>query len=166
MTSFLDGVIKRINRYISKNRSSDCNNCPYYELHRNDYQNYQEDNKYNNRNDYQEDIKTSVAKLIKENEKYFTYEIERSTFDCITNNNGRMKTLGYSHRVAYEIFEKYGVFMYVSDLRTYINSPGRVKYELQRLICTYGIEKVTEEIAMYMKNNYPRKFGINVVCEQ
>jgi predicted DNA-binding protein (UPF0278 family) len=77
-----------------------------------------------------------------------------------------MKTLGYSHRVAYEIFEKYGVFMYVSDLRTYINSPGRVKYELQRLICTYGIEKVTEEIAMYMKNNYPRKFGINVVCEQ
>jgi hypothetical protein len=162
MAHFLDRIIKRVRGYISKKNSSDCNDqCPYYKLYRNDYQNYQI-----NRNNCHEDIKISIERLIKENEKYFTYEIERTTFDCITCGSRRTKTMGYSHRVAYEIFERYGIFIYVSDLGAYINSPAYVKYELRKLICIYGIEKVTEEIAIYLKNNYPQRFGISIVCKQ
>ena len=71
--------------------------------------------------------------------------------------------MGYCHKIAYEVFEKYGIFMYVNDLVTYINSPRQVRYELQRLINRFGIEKVTEEIAIYLKNNYPQRFGISIV---
>lgn len=162
MTYFWDRVIKTIKGGISKKNSSDCNDhCPYYKLYRDDYQNYQI-----NRDDCHKDIKVSIEKLIKENEKYFTYEIERTTFDHITCDSKRLKTMGYSHRVAYEIFERYGIFIYVSDLGMYINSPTYVKYELRKLIYIYGIEKVTEEIAIYLKNNYPQRFGISIVCKQ
>lgn len=33
------------------------------------------------------------------------------------------------------------------------------------LVDKYGIEKVTEEIALYLKTNYPSKFSINIVCK-
>ena len=162
MTYFWDRIIKTIKGGISKKNSSDCNDqCPYYKLCREDYQDHQI-----NSDNCHEDIKVSIERLIKENEKYFTYEIERTTLDCITFGNKRVNTIGYSYRVAYEIFERYGIFIYVSDLGTYINSPAYVKYELRKLICTYGIEKVTEEIAKCLKNNYPQRFGISIVCKQ
>lgn len=161
--SILSGIIKKINVLMNMKNFSDCNSCPYNYI---ENKNYQKDNQYIHQNDYHENIQTSIDKLIKENEKYFIYEIERTTFDCIIYGTNHLKTMGYAHRIPYEIFEKYGIFMYVSDLVTYINSPRSVKYELQRLINIYGIEKVTEEIAIYLKNNYPQKFGISIMCEQ
>lgn len=147
-------IIRKINGFMgTKNFSSCDNSCRYYDMYREDYQK-------------QEDIKISIAKLIKENDKYFLYEIERATLDCIIYDSSHVKTLGYSHRVAYEVFEKYGIFMYTSDLITYINSPRNVKYGLQILVNRYGIEKVTEEIAIYLKDNYPQRFGIGMVCKQ
>lgn len=56
--------------------------------------------------------------------------------------------------------------MYTSDLMTYINAPKNVKYGMRILVDKYGIEKVTEEIAIYLKTNYPQRFGINIVCKQ
>jgi hypothetical protein len=165
MTSLWNYIIEKLSRN-KKNFSHCCNNCQYYKMYGENHSNYQNDNKYDNQNYCQEDIKISIERLIKENEKYFTYEIERSTFNCITQDTSHIKTLGYSHRVAYEIFEKYGIFMYTSDLSTYINSPTRVKHELQRLIYTYGIEKVTEEISVYLKDKYPQRFGISISCKR
>jgi ribosomal protein L39E len=113
-------------------------------------------------------IKERIAKLIKENEKYFIYEIMRTTTDAILHNDyldmQRLKTLGYSHGIATEIFEKYGVFLYATDLSGYIYAPRAVKYELRVLIEEYGLDKVTEEIAIYLKDNYHNQFGINIVC--
>jgi hypothetical protein len=157
MTNIWNHITEKLNRRTNRKNFCYNNNCPYYEIN---------NEKYNDGDNRQEDIKTSIEKLIKENEKYFTYEIERTTFDCITNDNSRIKTLGYSNRVAYEIFEKHGIFMYVSDLGTYINSPKHVSHELQRLICIYGIEKVTEEIATYLKEKYPQRFGVSLTCKQ
>lgn len=154
MTNIWNSILKKIDRLTNMKNSSGCNNnCPYYEMHREDY------------HFYKKDIKESIAKLIKENEKYFINEIERTTFDCICDSSN-LKTIGYSHKIAYEVFKKYGIYMYVNDLTTYINSPRSVKYELQRLIDRYGIERVTEEIAAYLKDNYPQRFGINIVCKQ
>jgi predicted ATPase len=167
MTSLWNYIVEKLSRSMEKKNFPNCkNNCKYYKMHGENRSNYQNDNKYDNQNYYQEDIKISIEKLIKENEKYFIYEIERSTFNCITQDNCHIKILGYSHRVAYEIFEKYGIFMYVSDLSTYTNSPTCVKHELQILIGTYGDEKVTEEIAIYLKDKYPQRFGISVFCKQ
>jgi hypothetical protein len=151
--------IKNINRLhinvsTGTKRFSGCNDCPYYKS-----------GQYDHQDDYQ-DIKASITKLIKENEKYFLSEIERTTIDHKIHYNGHIKTLGYIHKVAYDIFEKYGIFIYVSDLGNYIHSPIYVKQELPKLIHTYGIENVTEEIAIYLKNNHPKRFGIWLVCEQ
>lgn len=112
-------------------------------------------------------IKKRIAKLIKENEKYFIYEIMNTTADAIlhsTHDMERLKMLGYSHGVAVDIFEKYGIFLYVTDLSTSTNAPNVVKQQLQMLINIYGLEKVAEEIVLCLKENYPNQFGINIVC--
>jgi hypothetical protein len=155
MPNILTYIIKKIGGLV--NTKKFCNSdCPYYELYK---ENYQKDDQYN------EDIKVSVAKLVKENEKYFIYEIERTTFDCVTHENGYMKTSGYSSKVYYEVFEKHGIFMYTSDLMTYTNAPNNVKHRMRILVDKYGIEKVTEEIAIYLRTNYPSRFGINIICK-
>ncbi len=77
-----------------------------------------------------------------------------------------IKRLGYSHGIAVDIFEKYGIFLYVADLSAYIYAPRTVKYELRLLINEYGLEKVSEEIAIYLKKNYPNQFGIDIVVTQ
>lgn len=64
-------IIKKIGRLVNRKKCD--KDCPYYELYK---ENYQKDDQYN------EDIKVSISKLIQENEKYFIYEIERTTFDC------------------------------------------------------------------------------------
>jgi len=154
MKNIFTYIIKKIGGLVNTKK---CNkNCPYYGLYK---ENYQKDDQY------KEDIKVSIAKLVKENEKYFIYEIERTTFDCVTHEKSYMNTSGYSSKVYYEIFERYGIFMYTSDLMTYINAPKNVKYGMRTLVDKYGIEKVTEEIASYLKNNYPQRFGINIVCK-
>jgi len=113
-------------------------------------------------------IKEKIAKLIKENEKYFICEAMRTTADTIFHyghcNTERLKSFGYLHGIAADIFEKYGIFIYVTDLSTYTYAPRVVKCELQILINEYGLEKVTEEIAIYLKDNYSNQFGINIVC--
>lgn len=110
-------------------------------------------------------IKERIAKLIKENEKYFIYEVLRTTSDTILHPE-RLKTLGYSYRIAVEIFEKYGIFLYVSDLSCYIYAPRAVRYELYKLTEEYGLEKVAEEIAIYLKDKHSDKFGISIVSTQ
>ena len=115
-------------------------------------------------------MKERVHKLIKENEKYFVYEIMRTTLDTIIHNDfrdiERLKTLGYSHRIAAETFEKYGIFLYTTDLSGYIYAPRSVRYELYKLIEEYGLDNVTEEIAIYLKENHSDKFGISIVSNQ
>ena len=59
---------------------------------------------------------------------------------------------------------EYGIFLYATDLSTYTYAPRTVKYELQKLIEEYGLENVAEEIAIYLKYNYPNEFGIDIVC--
>lgn len=92
----------------------------------------------------------------------------RTTADTILYDSRRdmekLKILGYSHRIAVDIFEKYGIFLYVTDLSIYTYAPRTVKYELQRLIEEYGLEKVAEEVAIYLKENYPNQFGISIIC--
>ena len=167
MPSILNDIVKKIKMLTDMKNSFGCNNsCPYYDIYREDYHPYKKDNIYSNRDDRREDIKISIAKLIKDNEKYFTYEIERTTLDCLVRDTSHLGTMGYSHKVAYEIFKKYGIFMYIRDLITYVDSPRDVKYKLQTLVNIYGIEKVTEEIAIYLRDNYPKRFGIRMVCKQ
>lgn len=150
-----------------KNSFCLCDRCPRYELCIRNNFDHRKDMECNNQNNrqscYTENVSLSVSKLIKENEKYFIYEVERITFDCIVHDNSYLKTMGYDHRIAYEIFEKYGIFMHVSDLVTYVNSPRDVKQELQRLISKYGSERITEEIAICLRSNYPGRFGIDIV---
>ncbi len=113
-------------------------------------------------------IKERVADLIIENEKYFIAEITRTTIDTILYDRyydmQRLKMLGYSHRIAIEVFEKLGIFLYATDLSSYIYAPVDVRCELYKLIEEYGLEKVTEEIALYLKENHSDKFGINIIC--
>ena len=120
--------------------------------------------------DNQLSIKERIAKLINENEKYFIYEILGTTSDTILYDDyrdmERLKNLGYSHRVAVEIFEKYGILLYVTDLSCYVYVPRTVRYELDKLIEEYGLEQVTEEIAIYLKKNYSDKFGISIISTQ
>jgi len=158
MLKILTYIFRKITRKIGGlvNTKKCDKNCPYYELYKENYQ---------RNNQYKEDIKVSISKLIKENEKYFIYEIERTTFDCVTHGSSYMKTSGYSSKVYYEVFERHGIFMYTSDLMTYINAPKNVKYGMRILVDNYGIEKVTEEIALYLKANYPSRFGIKIVCQ-
>lgn len=117
---------------------------------------------------YSRNIKERVADLIIENEKYFIAEITRTTIDTILYEGHydiqRLKMLGYSHRIAIEIFEKLGIFLYATDLSSYIYAPKGVRCELYKLIEEYGLEKVTEEIALYLKENHSDKFGINIIC--
>jgi hypothetical protein len=114
------------------------------------------------------DIKERVTRLIKENEKYFLYEITRTTADIIIHHDypdiQKLKTFSYAHGVAVDIFEKHGIFMYITDLSGCIYAPNAVKRELQELIDEYGIDKVTEYFAIYLKNNYQNQFGIHIVC--
>lgn len=160
-------IIERILKVIKRNTVRDYDNKIRYIAN-----NGEDDNKvvHNKININKINIKERVAKLIKENEKYFIYEIMRTTTDAILHNEymdiQRLKTLGYSHGIAADIFEKYGIFIYTTDLSGYIYAPTTVKYELRALIEEYGLEKVTEEIAIYLKNNCQNKFGINIVCTQ
>lgn len=154
MSNIFASIIKKIGGLVN---TKICDkNCLYYELYKENCQKVDE---------YKGDIKVSISNLIKENEKYFIYEIERTTFDCITHKSDYMNTSGYPSKVYYEVFEKHGIFMYTSDLMTYTNAPTSVKNELRSLIYHYGIERVTEEIAIYLKINYPSKFGINIICQ-
>lgn len=155
-------IIERILKVIKRNTAQDNNNEIVH------ITNTVQDNTrvvHKNAN-----IKERTAKLIKENEKYFIYEITRTTTDAILHNDylgiQRLKTFGYSHGIAAEIFEKYGIFIYTTGLSGYIYAPTAVKYELRELIEEYGLEKVTEEIAIYLKGNCQNQFGINIVCTQ
>jgi len=119
------------------------------------------------REDCMEDIKSVIARIIKENEKYFIYEIRRTTINHILNGEDRqLRNSGYVYAIALEMFEKYGSFMYANDLCSYTHSPRNVKYELRRLIDTYGLERVTEEIAIYLKNNYSERLETKMICSQ
>ncbi len=114
---------------------------------------------------YKRDIKKRIANLIKDNEKYFIAEITRTTIDTMLHDDlQHLKMLGYSHYIATEIFEKYSVFLYAIDLYSYIYAPKIVRYELFKLIEEYGLEKVTEEIAIYLTENHSDKFGISLIC--
>ena len=121
-------------------------------------------------NHNQTNLKERITTLIKENEKYFVYEIMRTTVDTILYNGysdmERLKTKGYSQTIAVEIFEKYGVFLYVTDLCRYIYAPRSVRNELYKLIECYGLDKVSEEIAIYLKEHHPDKFGIDIISTQ
>lgn len=160
-------IVERILKIIKRNKSNNYN----YKIDKIDkiddkieHTNNDMQHKYIND---QNSIKERIAKLIKENEKYFIYEIMNTTAETIlhsTRDMERLKTFGYSHGVAVDIFEKYGIFLYVTDLSTSTVAPNAVKHELQMLINKYGIEKVAEEIAIYLKGNYPNQFGINIVC--
>lgn len=114
------------------------------------------------------DIKNCIFNLVKENEKYFIAEITRTTLDVIFHDGyedlQRLKLLGYNHTIAVEVFEKYGIFLYATDLYEYIHAPIMASRELEILINEFGLEKITEEIALYLRENYPEKFGIYVVC--
>ena len=112
-----------------------------------------------------EDIKTSISKLIKKHEKYFLYEIEHTTIDHIISGYPA-NTTGYTFKISQEIFEKYGIFMYVNDLASCAYAPRGVESKLKRLIKIYGIEKITEEIAIYLNDKYPNLFCIRIVCDQ
>jgi len=154
MPNVLNRVAKRVIRLI---KVQNCDHCPYVTM------NTRKIAKENN----QEDIKNAIARIIKENEKYFIYEIRRTTVDHIIHGDSEiLKNLGYSHAIALEIFEKYGSFIYVGDLCSYVHSPRNVKYELEKLIHIYGLERVTEEIAIYLKNNYSERFDIKMICSQ
>ena len=123
---------------------------------------------YNQTIHNQVDIKERIGKLIKENENYFIDQIIRTTVDTILYDNIRdvekLKTFGYSHRIAAEIFEKHRIFIYACDLYTYIYAPKNVRYQLEKLIEEYGLERVTEEIALYLKENYSERFEIKIIC--
>lgn len=153
-------IVERILKIIKKNNVHDYNNKTKHTKNNDIYDDNAECN--------QMSIKERMAKLIKENEKYFVYEVMRTTYDTILYDNlrdiERLKILGYSHRIAADIFEKYGIFLYVTDLSDYVYAPRAVKYELQLLIDRYGLEMVTEEIAIYLKENYSNQFGIDMVC--
>lgn len=155
-------IIERILNIIKRNSVRDCNNKTEHTTNNDIY--------YNKNGCDQISIKERITKLIKENEKYFIYEVVRTTYDIILYDNLRdmeiLKRFGYSHRIAADIFEKYGIFLYVTDLSTYTYAPRTVKYELQRLIEEYGLEKVTEEIAIYLKENYSNEFGIHIIATQ
>ena len=133
-------IVERILNIIKRDNVHDYNNKTEHTT-----SNYIYDNKteYN-----QMIIKERIAKLIKENEKYFVYEAMRTAADTILYDSHRdteiLKKLGYSHRIAVDIFEKYGIFIYVTDLSTYTYAPRAVRYGLQRLIEEYGLEKVAE----------------------
>lgn len=152
-------IVEKILKIIKRNNVHDCNNKTEYTTN-----NYID----NKTKCDQMGIKERIAKLIKENEKYFIYEITGTTADAILHDSHsdmeRLKMLGYSHGIAVDVFEKYGIFLYVTDLSRSTNAPNAVKHELQLLINKYGIEKVAEEIAIYLKENYPGQFGINIVC--
>lgn len=152
-------IVERILKIIKRNNVYGCNNKIEHTINR-----YIEHNKAKDN----QSIKERVTRLIKENEKYFVYEVMRTTADTILYDSHRdmeiLKRLGYSHGIAVEIFEKYGIFLYATDLSTYTYAPRTVKYELQRLIEEYGLENVAEEIAIYLKDNYPNEFGIDIVC--
>lgn len=150
----LNTIAKRIGGLI---KIKNCDHCLYVTMN----------SRKIAKDDYQEDIKKAIARIIKENEKYFIYEIRRTTVDHVLHgDNEILKNLGYSHAIALEIFEKYGSFMYVSDLCNYVHSPRNVKYELEKLIHMYGLEMVTEEIAIYLKDNYSERFEIKILCSQ
>lgn len=153
-------IVERILNIIKRNKVPNYNNKIEY-ITNNDID-YSKD--INN----QMSIKERIAKLIKENEKYFIYEVMRTTADTILYGSNRdmerLKRLGYSHGIAVEIFEKYGIFLYVTDLSAYTYAPMAVKYELQILINKYGLENVAEGIAIYLKENYPNQFGMNIVA--
>lgn len=153
-------VIERILKIINRYRPSNYNNNIERIANNDIYDRNMECNRMN--------IKERIAKLVKENEKYFICEVVRTTSDTILYDNlrdmERLKRLGYSHRIAAEIFEKHGIFLYATDLSDYVYAPRIVKYELQVLINEYGLERVAEEIAIYLKNNYSNQFGINIVC--
>lgn len=149
-------IVERILKIIKRNNIHDYNNNIEHTID-------------NNKTEYnQMSIKERIAKLIKENEKYFIYEVMRTTTDAILYDSHldmeRLKRLSYSHRIAVDIFEKYGIFIYVTDLSEYTYAPRVVKSELQILINGYGLDKVTEEIAIYLKENYPNQFGICIMC--
>ena len=154
-------IVERILKIIKRDKAPNYDNKIEQE-HNNNYMDHNAD--INNQNS----IKERIAKLIKENEKYFIYEAMRTTADTILYDSyrdlQRLKTLGYSQRISVEIFQKYGIFLYATDLSTYTYAPRAVKYELQILINEYGLEKVAEEIAIYLKDNYSNQFGINIIC--
>lgn len=160
-------VIERVLKIINRYRPSNYNNNIERITNNDIYDHNMECNNHNmecNRMN----IKERIAELIKENEKYFICEVVRTTSDTILYDNlrdiERLKRLGYSHRIAAEIFEKHGIFLYTTDLSDYVYAPRIVKYELQVLINEYGLEKVAEEIAIYLKDNYSNQFGINIIC--
>ena len=152
-------IVERILKIIKRNKHTDYNNKIEH-ITNNDMLHNKDINSHIS-------IKERIAKLIKENEKYFIYEITRTTAEAILYDNHdymeRLKMFGYSHGIAVDIFEKYGIFLYVTDLSRCTNAPFAVKCELQILINKYGIEKVAEEIAIYLKENYPNQFGINII---
>lgn len=154
MPNILSIMIKRIGEWI---KVQNCNNCLYVTANTRKVA----------KEECQEDIKSAIARIVKENEKYFIYEIRRTTIDHILyGDNEQLKNLGYSHAISLEIFEKYGSFIYVGDLCSYVHSPRNVKYELERLIHIYGLERVTEEIARYLKSDYSERFEIKTVYTQ
>lgn len=163
----VERILKTIRRYICG-----CDNNTEHTTKEhiiNDHMEYITE-EYDDIIDDQVSIKERIAKLIKENEKYFIYEVMRTTADTILYDGycdmERLKTLGYSHRIAVEIFEKHGIFLYATDLSCYIYAPIDVRYELDELIDEYGLDIVAEEIAVYLKENYPDKFRINIVSTQ
>ena len=155
MSSILNTIAKRIISRLIKIKN--CDHCTFATAN----------TRKITKEDDQEDIKDVIARIIKDNEKYFIYEIRRTTIDHILHDDDeQLRNLGYSHAIALEMFEKYGFFMYVSDLCSYIHSPRNVKYELEKLMHIYGLERVTEEIARYLKNYYSERFEIKMICAQ
>ena len=152
MPNILSTITRKIGRLI---KIRNCYNCSMYNNNDQFKKNCQSDN---------EGIKNAIARIIKENEKYFLYEIRRTTMEHIFHgDNELLMRLGYSHVIALEVFKKYGSFIYACDLHTYINCPKNVRYELERLLHVYGLEMVTKEIAIHLKNNYAEKFEIKMM---
>ena len=155
MPYILDNIIRAFKKL--KKTNNNCNHCDK----NNDIENTE-------KNMAEKDIKEEIGKLIKNNEKYFLSEIIASTRDVIIHGGldyiEYLKMSGYRLMTSAEAFEKYGVFMYINDLYNCVYAPEQVKRELGRLVHEYGIEKITEEVALYMKENYPEKFGISIVC--
>ena len=159
MVRILDKIIENIEKLkFKKMRGRNCE----IECKENSYIGYVP-HKINSKADIREEIRS----LIKENEKYFVSEIVSRTKEVMLNRGKGyiedLKMSGYTFRVSAENFEKYGVFMYINDLCRSVYAPERVKSELGRLIYEYGIEKVTEEIEIYMKEYHSEKFGIRIV---
>lgn len=161
MVHIYDNILKRILNIITswqRKSTYDCNNKIDMVIN---------NDPVNNKSNNQMNLKEKIARLIRENEKYFIYNTTRTTVDTIINYNfsdiERLKSLSYSHRISAEIFEKHGIFLYTSDLAESIDAPNIVKCELRTLIGEYGLDIVTEEIAIYIKENYPDKFEISIV---